>query len=85
MASLAWVAHPRMMDVLDKYGMRDSLPLTTFLDILRSIERKEKPEVPDGVSRIALAKLIQAYEYDEEEINAQRESQRASRTGDFGD
>lgn len=83
MAKLAWVPHPRMMAVLDQYGMRDSLPLTTFLDILRSIERKEPPTIPEGVSRIAVAKLIQAYEDDEEQINDQRESKRASAQGDF--
>lgn len=83
MAKLAWVPHPKMMEVLDTYGMRDSLPLTTFLDILRSIERDEPPTIPDGVSRLAVLKLIQAYKEDEENINADRQSKRASQTGDF--
>lgn len=76
MAKIAWVPHPRMMDVLDKYGMRDSFPLTTFLELLRSIENNETFKIPEGVSRIAVLKLIQAYDYDEEEIDATRNSQR---------
>lgn len=71
MATFNLGPHPSMMSVLDKYDLKDKIPLTEFIEALRKREigYSWRDLIPDGVSHVAWYLLYEAYLEDEERNN----------------
>lgn len=80
MANFAFAPHPRMNEVLRKYGIRDKLQLDTFLLALHVVDSDTDELydfIPPDVTLSEWDELYDAYLLDEEEIHAWREQQTA--------
>lgn len=85
MASFNLGPHPSMLAVLDKYNLKEKVPLTEFIEALDKRDRgyNWRDLIPDGVSHVAWYLLYDAY-LEDEQRNANWKKERINEYAEAG-